>query len=142
MSPTSYHCSTPPGHARATAGIGQTVQNGPHMTDAAFGLHQIGQIRIQVTDVDRAVAFYRDQLGMDFLYAFPGMGFFDAGGGRLMLVGPEGGGRGWGRRSRAGPTPAARRRVGSGRGAWPSTPSRTWSIGILRTTSGWRSCAT
>ena len=58
--------------------------------EPVFGLHQIGQIRIQVTDVDRAVAFYRDQLGMDFLYAFPGMGFFDASGVRLMLVEPEG----------------------------------------------------
>jgi methylmalonyl-CoA/ethylmalonyl-CoA epimerase len=55
-----------------------------------FGLRQIGQIRIQVTDVDRAVAFYRDVLGMSFLYAFPGMGFFDVGGVRLMLVEPEG----------------------------------------------------
>ena len=56
----------------------------------SFGLHQIGQIRIQVTDVDRAVAFYRDALGMSFLYAFPGMGFFDVDGVRLMLVEPEG----------------------------------------------------
>ena len=60
------------------------------MTDEAFGLHQIGQIRIQVTDVDRAVGFYRDTLGMSFLYAFPGMGFFDVDGVRLMLVEPEG----------------------------------------------------
>ena len=56
----------------------------------SFGLRQIGQIRIQVTDVDRAVAFYRDALGMTFLYAFPGMGFFDVDGVRLMLVEPEG----------------------------------------------------
>jgi methylmalonyl-CoA/ethylmalonyl-CoA epimerase len=60
------------------------------MTDASFGLGQIGQIRIQVTDVDRAVAFYRDALGMDFLYAFPGKGFFNVDGVRLMLVEPEG----------------------------------------------------
>lgn len=62
------------------------------MADASapFGLRQIGQIRIQVTDVDRAVAFYRDALGMTFLYAFPGMGFFDVDGVRLMLVEPEG----------------------------------------------------
>jgi methylmalonyl-CoA/ethylmalonyl-CoA epimerase len=60
------------------------------MTDEPFGLHQIGQIRIQVTDVDRAVGFYRDVLGMSFLYAFPGMGFFDVDGVRLMLVEPEG----------------------------------------------------
>lgn len=60
------------------------------MTDAPWGLRQIGQIRIQVTDVDRAVEFYRDKLGMQFLYAFPGLGFFDADGVRLMLVEPEG----------------------------------------------------
>jgi catechol 2,3-dioxygenase-like lactoylglutathione lyase family enzyme len=60
------------------------------MTDTAFGLHEIGQIRIQVTDVDRAVTFYRDALGMTFLFAFPGMAFFDVGGVRLMLVQPEG----------------------------------------------------
>jgi catechol 2,3-dioxygenase-like lactoylglutathione lyase family enzyme len=60
------------------------------MTDEPFGLHQIGQIRIQVTDVDRAVGFYRDALGMSFLYAFPGMAFFDVEGVRLMLVEPEG----------------------------------------------------
>jgi methylmalonyl-CoA/ethylmalonyl-CoA epimerase len=68
----------------------ERLQNGSRMSDASFGLHQIGQIRIQVTDVDRAVAFYRDALGMDFLYAFPGMGFFDVDGVRLMLVEPEG----------------------------------------------------
>jgi catechol 2,3-dioxygenase-like lactoylglutathione lyase family enzyme len=60
------------------------------MTDDTFGLHQIGQIRIQVTDVDRALAFYRDALGMRFLFAFPGMAFFDLDGVRLMLVEPEG----------------------------------------------------
>src|SRR3970282_2084980 len=60
------------------------------MTDHPFGLRQIGQIRIQVTDLDRAVTFYRDALGMAFLYAFPGMAFFDVDGVRLMLVEPEG----------------------------------------------------
>jgi len=47
------------------------------MSDDPFGLRQIGQIRIQVTDVDRAVAFYRDKLGMPFLFAFPVLAFFD-----------------------------------------------------------------
>lgn len=60
------------------------------MTDESFGLRQVGQIRIQVTDVDRAVTYYRDALGMSFLYAFPGMAFFDLDGVRLMLVEPEG----------------------------------------------------
>ena len=53
------------------------------------GLDQIGQIAIPVTDVERAIAFYRDVLGMRFLFqAPPGLGFFDCGGVRLMLDGP------------------------------------------------------
>ncbi|SPF48138.1 lactoylglutathione lyase-like domain protein [Candidatus Sulfopaludibacter sp. SbA4] len=50
-----------------------------------FGLAAIGQIGITVTDVDRAVAFYRDTLGMKLLFQVPGMGFFDCAGVRLML---------------------------------------------------------
>src|SRR5581483_11263787 len=51
----------------------------------AFGLSTIGQIGITATDVDRAIAFYRDVLGMKLLFQVPGMGFFDCGGVRLML---------------------------------------------------------
>ena len=55
----------------------------------SFGLGQIGQIAVPVADIDRAVAFYRDTLGMRFLFqAPPGLGFFDCGGVRLMLDGP------------------------------------------------------
>lgn len=57
--------------------------------DSAFGLDRIGQIAVPVSDVERAVAFYRDVLGMRFLFqAPPGLGFFDCGGVRLMLDGP------------------------------------------------------
>ena len=47
----------------------------------------IGQILICVRDVDRAVAFYRDVLGLTFLFRVPGqpMAFFDCGGVRLYL---------------------------------------------------------
>ncbi len=55
------------------------------MTPATFGLSQIGQIAINVHDTGRAVAFYRDQLGMKFLFAAGQLAFFDAGGIRLML---------------------------------------------------------
>ena len=48
-------------------------------------LGTIGQIAITVKDVDRATRFYRDTLGMKFLFEFPGLAFFDAGGVRLML---------------------------------------------------------
>src|SRR5918999_3912810 len=49
-------------------------------------LTQIGQIAINVHDLQRAVAFYRDTLGMRFLFQAPGgLAFFDCGGVRLML---------------------------------------------------------
>jgi len=54
-----------------------------------FQLSQIGQIAVPVADIDRAVAFYRDVLGMKFLFqAAPGLGFFDCAGVRLMLDAP------------------------------------------------------
>jgi methylmalonyl-CoA/ethylmalonyl-CoA epimerase len=49
----------------------------------------IGQIAIAVKDVERATAFYRDVLGLKFLFQFPGMAFFDCGGVRLYLTRPE-----------------------------------------------------
>ena len=55
----------------------------------SFGLSHIGQIAIRVHDVDRAVACYRDQLGMQFLFSFPGTAFFQCGNVRLMLSTPE-----------------------------------------------------
>lgn len=56
---------------------------------ANFGLVQIGQIAVPVGDIERAIAFYRDTLGMRFLFqALPGLGFFDCAGVRLMLDAP------------------------------------------------------
>src|SRR5712671_6156292 len=55
-----------------------------------FGVSRIGQIAMTVGDLPRAVAFYRDVLGMRFLFeAPPAMAFFDCGGIRLMLSLPE-----------------------------------------------------
>ena len=54
-----------------------------------FGLSTIGQIGTTVTDVERAIAFYRHTLGIPFLFQVPNMGFFDCGGVRLMLTGSE-----------------------------------------------------
>jgi methylmalonyl-CoA/ethylmalonyl-CoA epimerase len=45
----------------------------------------IGQIAITVKQLDRAVAFYRDVLGLAFLFEAGQMAFFDCGGTRLML---------------------------------------------------------
>ena len=62
------------------------------MTEAPeqFGLSSIGQISVNVRDVKKAIAFYRDTLGMKFLFEAGGhMAFFDCGGIRLMLSTPE-----------------------------------------------------
>ena len=64
------------------------------MTTPSLSLSQIGQISIVVHDLDRAVAFYRDTLGMKFLFQVPPkMAFFDCGGVRLYLGLPEGEGQ-------------------------------------------------
>ena len=50
----------------------------------------LGQIAMVIHDLDRAVAFYRDSLGMRLLFQVPPkMAFFDCGGVRLMLSLPE-----------------------------------------------------
>ena len=56
-----------------------------------FQLDAIGQIHISVDDLPRAVAYYRDVLGMTLLFEVPGqpMAFFDCGGVRLYLARPE-----------------------------------------------------
>lgn len=57
---------------------------------AADGLSRIHQISMRAHDVDRAVGFYRDALGLPFLFAAPPrLAFFDCGGVRLMLSTPE-----------------------------------------------------
>lgn len=52
-------------------------------------LTDIGQIAIITKDLPRATAFYRDVLGLSFLFEAPGLAFFQCGGIRLMLGGAE-----------------------------------------------------
>jgi predicted enzyme related to lactoylglutathione lyase len=58
------------------------------MSEVARPLGPIMQILVPVTDLDRAVAFYRDVLGLPLLFRFPGNAFFDADGVRLYLATP------------------------------------------------------
>lgn len=52
---------------------------------------EIGQIAITVSDVAKATAFYRDVLGLKFLFpAGPNLAFLAAGGVRVMLSTPQG----------------------------------------------------
>lgn len=55
----------------------------------SFGLSQIGQISINVHEIERAITFYRDVLGIQFLFKVPNMAFFSAASIRLMLTVPE-----------------------------------------------------
>ena len=59
-----------------------------HLPEA--GLGEIGQIAITISDLEKAVVFYRDILGLKHLFsAPPGLAFFAAGNVRLMLSRPE-----------------------------------------------------
>ena len=49
----------------------------------------IGQISIRVHDVERAVDFYRDALGLEFLFDAGPLAFFQCGDVRLMLAKPD-----------------------------------------------------
>ena len=56
-------------------------------------LSEIRQIAVTVDNVDAALGFYRDILGLDFLFrAGPDLAFLDAGGIRIMLSTPQGSG--------------------------------------------------
>jgi methylmalonyl-CoA/ethylmalonyl-CoA epimerase len=51
----------------------------------------LGQVALTVRDVARSTAFFRDAVGLRFLFgAGPSLAFFDLGGVRLMLSAPEG----------------------------------------------------
>src|SRR5947209_11790345 len=57
---------------------------------ATVTLDRIKQIAIPVNSVEEAKSFYRDTLGLRHLFdAPPALSFFDCGGVRLMLCGPE-----------------------------------------------------
>ena len=57
------------------------------------GLSEISQIAIVVSDVAKATVFYRDVLGLKFLFgAGPNLAFLAAGPVRIMLTTPQGAG--------------------------------------------------
>jgi predicted enzyme related to lactoylglutathione lyase len=58
------------------------------MNASNFRLTKIGVIQLGVTDLSRAVAFYRDTLGLTLQNQFEGFAFFDGGGVTLMLSQP------------------------------------------------------
>ena len=60
-------------------------------TAAGVIVTALGQVALTVQDVERSTHFYRDAVGLRFLFAAPpGLAFLDMGGVRLMLTAPEG----------------------------------------------------
>lgn len=56
----------------------------------APAVERIRQIAVPVRNIEEAARFYRDTLGLTHLFdAPPALSFFDCGGVRLMLAGPE-----------------------------------------------------
>jgi len=57
------------------------------MTDnpSFSSIRRIGQIALSVHDLDRGVVFYRDVVGLKFMFQAPNVAFFDVAGIRLML---------------------------------------------------------
>jgi catechol 2,3-dioxygenase-like lactoylglutathione lyase family enzyme len=55
------------------------------MTRTGVALGPIGQISRSVRDIDAARAWYGDVLGLEHLYTFGKLSFFDCGGTRLLL---------------------------------------------------------
>ncbi|HEV8239654.1 MAG TPA: VOC family protein [Thermoanaerobaculia bacterium] len=68
----------------ATAGADEKPNGG-----TGAQIRGLGQLGVAVQDLEAMTAFYRDVLGLRFLFAAPGMSFFDLGGVRLMLSLPE-----------------------------------------------------
>jgi catechol 2,3-dioxygenase-like lactoylglutathione lyase family enzyme len=58
--------------------------------ETAITWDDLGQVAFRAQDIDRAVRFYRDVLGMPFLFqAPPGLAFFRCGTVTLLLSRPE-----------------------------------------------------
>jgi methylmalonyl-CoA/ethylmalonyl-CoA epimerase len=60
---------------------------GPKIAHAAIS--NIGQIALTVKELPRAVVFYRDVLGLEYLFEASNMAFFNCGGTRIMLTTAE-----------------------------------------------------
>jgi methylmalonyl-CoA/ethylmalonyl-CoA epimerase len=65
---------------------GKSAMPAPTMNAA---ITRLGQVSINAHDLERATSFYRDTIGLTFLFTTGNMSFFDCGGVRLMVTPPE-----------------------------------------------------
>jgi catechol 2,3-dioxygenase-like lactoylglutathione lyase family enzyme/DNA-binding CsgD family transcriptional regulator len=77
----------PDQHAlRSWIGRPRSSPGGEELRMSGFqGIEGIGQVALFVTDLERAIGFYRDDLGLTHLYTFGDLTFFDCGGTRLYF---------------------------------------------------------
>jgi methylmalonyl-CoA/ethylmalonyl-CoA epimerase len=61
------------------------MEDGMEKTEQGLNLNEIGQIAIAVQNLQEATEFYRDVLGMRFLFEAGTMVFFQCGAVRLMI---------------------------------------------------------
>jgi methylmalonyl-CoA/ethylmalonyl-CoA epimerase len=61
------------------------MENWTMMNDTPVHLNEIAQIAVTVTNLDEARTFYRDVLGMHFLFDAGSMAFFQCGAVRLLV---------------------------------------------------------
>jgi DNA-binding CsgD family transcriptional regulator/catechol 2,3-dioxygenase-like lactoylglutathione lyase family enzyme len=87
------HWAGVPATSGLRAASDQLRQKGTTAMTGETRLGPIGQIARPVSDVTRAVAWYRDVLGLTHLYTFGDLAFFDCGGVRLFLSAEEGEGK-------------------------------------------------
>jgi DNA-binding CsgD family transcriptional regulator/catechol 2,3-dioxygenase-like lactoylglutathione lyase family enzyme len=66
--------------------LGRTRRAGMDAMTSANGYMMLGQVARTARSVEESSAWYEDILGLEKLYAFPGLAFFDLGGVRLMLT--------------------------------------------------------
>ncbi len=107
-----------------------------------FGLSHIGQIAINVHDLKRATVFYRDMLGMKFLFEVPNLAFFDCGGVRLWASPRSPSSITQPRSSTTASMTSTSPMLPSLPAAWRSKAGRTWSPACRITICGWLSSAT
>jgi catechol 2,3-dioxygenase-like lactoylglutathione lyase family enzyme len=67
-------------------GAAQAPPSPERRAASVLSYYGVQQIALTCTDLDRAIVFYRDTLGLPLLFVTNGMAFFDVGGTRLMIA--------------------------------------------------------
>jgi DNA-binding CsgD family transcriptional regulator/predicted enzyme related to lactoylglutathione lyase len=74
---------------RHWSGLPLNHRSNEMMTQTDVALGHIGQVGHTVKDIDAATMFFRDTLGMKYLYTFGQLAFFDCDGTRLFVTASE-----------------------------------------------------